>query len=81
MDQLPAAVSLITEAMLVSARWASQRRRLYLEQAPAVADHSRVMELQARVACPCYIGLGQRKSAQAGMSACEGEALGAPVMP
>lgn len=49
MNVFPAAVCLIVQAMLLSARWAGRRRRLCLEQAAGVADYNRVAELEARV--------------------------------
>ncbi len=49
MNVFPAAVCLIVQAMLLSARWAGRRRRLCLEQAAGVADYNRVAALEARV--------------------------------
>ena len=49
MNLFPAVVSLTVQAMLLSARWAGRRRHLCLEQAAGVSDHSRVVELKARV--------------------------------
>lgn len=49
MNMFAGVVSLTVQAMLLSARWAGRRRRLCLEQAAGVSDHSRIAELEARV--------------------------------
>ena len=49
MEVFPAAVGLITRALVVSARWAGRARQLALEQATAGADSSREAALEARV--------------------------------
>ena len=49
MEVFPAAVGLITRALVVSARWAGRARRLALEQATAAADANREAALEARV--------------------------------
>ena len=54
----PLAVSLLVQAILLSAKWAGQRRQLCLEEAGGVADHGRLIELQARV-----LTLGKRTGA------------------
>ena len=49
MEIYEASVSLIVRALVVSARWASRKRRLCLEQACTNAEAGRVAELEARV--------------------------------
>jgi hypothetical protein len=44
-----ASVSLMVRALVVSARWASRKRRLCLQQACTNAEAGRVAELEARV--------------------------------
>ena len=50
MEVFPASVTLVIEALVVSARWAGRSRQLGLEQMTAAAEANRVAALEARVA-------------------------------